>query len=114
MLSTQSLSDLAAGRNRNADHFVNQVVGSCNNFILHRQNSPEDAAKLAELMGTRNTLEYTAQVSEASPTHMGTVRRSRGFNAHPDDIKALKTGEAYFYSKEDNKVRKTNIRRSKI
>ncbi|PCI56110.1 MAG: type IV secretion system protein VirD4 [Alphaproteobacteria bacterium] len=114
VLSTQSLSDLAVGRSKNADHFVNQVVGSCNTFILHRQNSPEDAAKLAELMGTRNTLEYTAQVSEAGPTQMGTVRRSRGFIAHPDDIKALKTGEAFFYYKEDNKVRKINVRRSKI
>lgn len=114
VLSTQSLSDLASGRKRNADHFVNQVVGSCNNFILHRQNSPEDAAKLAELMGTRNTLEYTAQVNETGPTQMGTVRRTRGFIAHPDDIKALKTGEAFFFSKEDNKAQKINVRRSII
>ena len=100
VLSTQSLSDIASGRKENADHFINQVVGNCNNFILHRQNSPEDAEKLAAMMGTRNTLEYTAQVSQVGPTHMGTVRRTRGFIAHPDDIKTLKTGEAFFFSKE--------------
>ena len=114
VLVTQSLSDLASAKRMNADHFVNQVVGSCNNFILHRQNSPEDAAKLAELMGTRNTLEYTAQVNQTGPTHMGTVRRTRGFIAHPDEIKSLKTGEAFFFSKEDNKVTKMKARLSEI
>lgn len=114
VLSTQSLSDIASGRKENADHFINQVVGNCNNFILHRQNSPEDAEKLAEMMGTRNTLEYTAQVSQIGPTHMGTVRRTRGFIAHPDQIKTLRTGEAFFFSKDDNKVSKIKARMSKI
>ena len=110
VLVTQSLSDIAAAHS----HLVNQVVGNCNNFILHRQNSPEDAAKLAELMGTRNSLDYTAQVSEDGPTHMGTVKRTRNFIAHPDEIKALKMGEAFFYTKEDNKIRKIKTRKSKI
>ncbi len=114
VLSTQSLSDIASGRKENADHFINQIVGNCNNFILHRQNSPEDAEKLAAMMGTRNTLEYTAQVSQTGPTHMGTVRRTRGFIAHPDDIKTLQTGEAFFFSKEGNKVTKMKARMSKI
>ncbi len=115
VLSTQSLSDIASGRKENADHFINQVVGNCNNFILHRQNSAEDAEKLAAMLGTRNTLEYTAQVSQIGPTHMGTVRRTRGFVAHPDDIKSLQTGEAFFYSKESvGKVVKMKARMSKI
>lgn len=114
VLATQSLSDIASGRKENADHFINQVVGNCNNFILHRQNSAEDAEKLASMLGTRNTLEYTAQVSQVGPTHMGTVRRTRGFIAHPDDIKTLRTGEAFFYSKEGGSVTKMKARRSKI
>lgn len=114
VLSTQSLSDIASGRKENANHFINQVVGNCNNFILHRQNSAEDAEKLASMLGTRNTLEYTAQVSQIGPTHMGTVRRTRGFIAHPDEIKSLQTGEAFFYSKGSGKVRKMKARMSKI
>ena len=114
VLSTQSLSDIASGRKENADHFINQVLGNCNNFILHRQNSPEDAEKLAEMMGTRNTLEYTAQVSQTGPTHMGTVRRTRGFIAHPDEIKTLKTGEAFFFAKESNKISRIKARMSRI
>jgi hypothetical protein len=70
--------------------------------------------KLAEMMGTRNTLEYTAQVSQVGPTHMGTVRRTRGFIAHPDEIKTLKTGEAFFFTKENNKISKIKARLSKI
>ncbi len=114
VLSTQSLSDIASGRKENADHFINQVVGNCNNFILHRQNSPEDAESLAAMIGTRQTLEYTAQVSQMGPTHMGTVRRTRGFIAHPDEIKNLQTGEAFFFSKEAGNVTKMKARMSRI
>lgn len=114
ILSTQSLSDIASGRRESPDHFINQVVANCNNFILHRQNSPEDAEKLAAMIGTRNTVEYTAQVSQAGPTHMGTVRRTRGFIAHPDEIKSLKTGEAFFFAKESNKISKMKVRKSRI
>ena len=114
VLSTQSLSDIASGRKDNADHFINQVIGNCNNFILHRQNSPEDAEKLASIIGTANQLEYTAQVSQTGPTNMGTVRRTRGFIAHPDEIKSLQTGEAFFFSKDGNKVSKMKARMSRI
>lgn len=114
VLSTQSLSDIASGRKDNADHFVNQVLGNCNNFILHRQNSAEDAEKLAAIIGTQSKLEYTAQVSDYEATHMGTVRRTRGFIAHPDEIKSLQTGEAYFISKEGSKVSRMKARMSRI
>lgn len=114
VLSTQSLSDIASGRKENADHFINQVVGNCNNFILHRQNSAEDAEKLAAIIGTTHTLEYTAQVSESGPTNMGTVKQTRGFIAHPDEIKELQTGEAFFFTKDGNKISKMKARLSKI
>lgn len=110
ILSTQSLSDIAAGRKDNADHFINQVVGNCNNFIMHRQNSAEDAEKLAAIIGTRASLEYTAQVGGDNATQMGTVRRGRSFIAHPDEIKSLKTGEAFFFTKEGNKVNRIKTR----
>ncbi len=114
VLSTQSLSDIASGRKENAEHLINQVVSNCNNFILHRQNSADDAEKLAALIGTRSTLEYTAQVSQVGPTHMGTVRKTRNFIAHPDEIKTLHTGEAFFFSKQDNSIRRMRARKSWI
>ena len=114
ILATQSLSDIASGRKENADHFINQVVGNCNTFILHRQNAPEDAKVLAEMIGTRPSLEYTAQISQKEPTHMGTVRRTRGFLAHPDEIKSLGTGEAFYVSKHNNKVTRIKARMSRI
>ena len=114
ILATQSLSDIASGRKDNADHFINQVVGNCNTFILHRQNAPEDAKTLAEMIGTRPSLEYTAQISQKEPTHMGTVRRTRGFLAHPDEIKSLGTGEAFYVSKHSHKVTRIKARMSRI
>lgn len=114
VLCTQSLSDIAAGRKENAEHLINQVISNCNNFILHRQNSADDAEKLAALIGTRSTLEYTAQVSQVGPTHMGTVRKTRNFIAHPDEIKTLQTGEAFFFGKEENTIRRIRARKSRI
>lgn len=114
ILSTQSLSDIASGRRENADHFINQVVANCNSFILHRQNSATDAEKLSEMIGTRPTLEYTAQVDKEGSTDKGTVRYGRGFITHPDEIKKLKTGEAYFFSKDNNKVTRMKGRVGRI
>jgi len=80
--------------------------------LLKLLDLPEDAEKLAEMMGTKNTLEYTAQVSQIGSTHMGTVWRTCGFISHPDEIKALQIGEAFFYSKETGKVTKMKAKRS--
>lgn len=114
VLCTQSLSDIASARNNNASHFVNQVVGNCNNFILHRQNSPQDAEMLAGVIGTRDTQEFTMQVKENEPTTMGTIKQSKGFIIHPDEIKRLGTGEAFFISKMNEDVRKINVRKGNI
>lgn len=81
---------------------------------MHRQNSAEDAEKLAAIIGTRASLEYTAQVGGDNATQMGTVRRGRSFIAHPDEIKSLKTGEAFFFTKEGNKVNRIKTRLSAI
>lgn len=114
ILATQSLSDIASGRKENADHFINQIVGNCNTFILHRQNAPKDAQTLAEMIGTRPSYEYTAQVSQKEATHMGTVRQSRGFLAHPDEIKSLETGEAFYVSKSNYESTRIKVRLSTI
>jgi hypothetical protein len=45
---------------------------------------------------------------------MGSVRQGRGFIAHPDEIKGLKTGEAFFFTKETNKVSRINARKGRI
>lgn len=114
VLCTQSLSDIASARNNNASHFVNQVVGNCNNFILHRQNSPQDAEMLAGVIGTRNTQEFTMQVKENEPTTMGTIKQTKGFIIHPDEIKRLGTGEAFYISKMSEDIRKINVRKGQI
>lgn len=114
ILCTQSLSDIASARSQNANHFLNQVVGNCNNFILHRQNSPEDAEIMASIIGTRNSTQYTVQVKENEPTDMGTLKQVKEFIVHPDDIKRLGTGEAFFYSKAREGVHKLKVRKSEI
>lgn len=114
VLSTQSLSDIASGRASNADHFINQVIGNCNSFILHRQNAPSDARMLAELIGTHIVSDYSAHVSHSQPGPSGTVRQVRAFLTNPDEIKSLGTGEAFYVSKLTHESRRIKARKGRV
>ncbi len=69
-------------------------------------NSPTDASTLAEIIGTKKSLEITAQLGNEGATGMGSARNVREFLAHPDEIKNLPTGEAFIANKNDNTVRR--------
>ena len=101
ILATQSLSDLdyAVG-----DAFKEQVIENCNNYLVMRQNSAVNAENWANILGTRATIEVTYQLQQkgltTSETGFGSARRVREFLYHPDDIKALKTGNAVLLSRD--------------
>jgi type IV secretory pathway TraG/TraD family ATPase VirD4 len=110
ILATQSLSDLdeAAGV-----HFKEQVIENCNNYIVMRQNSDINAEKFASIIGTRQTTDFTYQIKNdsgiSSETGLGSMRMTREFIYHPDEIKNLRTGEAIFVSKDLGYKSKVNI-----
>jgi len=108
-LSTQSLSDLAVAKGKD---FVGQVLTNCNNYIIQRQNNPEDAEILAGVIGTRDSADYTAQIDTDGSTGMGSVRRAKEFICHPDQIKRLGLGEAIFVNKQVFQVRSVKVRPS--
>jgi len=101
ILATQSLSDLDTVN----EQFKEQVIENCNNYIVLRQNSSTNAEHWSEIIGTRQTMQATYQVKGekgvTTPTTLGTLRRTREFIYHPDDIKTLKTGEAFFVSRDE-------------
>lgn len=103
VLATQSLSDLdyACG-----EAFKEQVIENCNNYILLRQNSSINASHWADIFGTRETVDVTHQLQQQGrntlDTGLGSARRVREFLYHPDDIKALKTGEGIYVSRDLN------------
>jgi len=100
ILATQSLSDL----DHVSDHFKEQIIENCNNYIVLRQNSSTNAEHWSNVIGTRETMQATYQIGEdgsgIKSTGLGSLRKVREYLYHPDDIKLLKTGEAIFVSRD--------------
>ena len=110
VLATQSLSDL--GRAEDED-FTQQVIENCNNYIVLRQNSAVNSEALANILGTRNTMEVTYQMRNEGgatvDTGLGSAKLVREYIYHPDAIKELKTGKAFFLSRDTGKHCKLDI-----
>ena len=110
ILATQSLSDLSSAED---EHFTEQVIENCNNYIVLRQNSAVNSEAWANVLGTRNTMEMTYQLQqqdgETVDTGLGSARLVRQYIYHPDDIKALKTGKAFFLSRDTGQHCKVDI-----
>jgi len=100
VLATQSLSDLDSV----TEQFKEQVIENCNNYIVLRQNSSVNAEHWGNVIGTRQSLQATYQISgtngEVNSTGLGSLRRVRAYIYHPDDIKLLGTGQAIFVSRD--------------
>ncbi|MDR1463772.1 MAG: type IV secretion system DNA-binding domain-containing protein [Oscillospiraceae bacterium] len=109
ILATQSLSDLG----QVSEQFTEQVIENCNNYIVLRQNSSVNAEHWANVVGTRETLQATYQITgesgEAQSTNLGSLRKTREYLYHPDDIKLLGTGQAIFVSRDKMLHTRVNI-----
>lgn len=106
VLATQSLSDLDASVD---EYFKEQVIENCNNYILLRQNSPANAEKWAEIIGTRSTIKTTYQIDDSGNSDKGSIRATREFIYAPDYIKRLKTGKALYISKDNDYHSKIDV-----
>jgi type IV secretory pathway TraG/TraD family ATPase VirD4 len=101
ILATQSLSDLDGV----TAEFKEQIIENCNNYIILRQNSSINAEHWANVIGTRETMQATYQIQgasgEAKSTELGSLRKTREYIYHPDDIKLLTTGKAIYLSRDE-------------
>ena len=101
VLATQSLSDLDFAVN---EAYKEQVIENCNNYLVLRQNSGVNAEHWANVLGTRATFDATYQLQQqghdVSQTGLGSMRRTREFFYHPDEIKTLGTGQGIFLSRD--------------
>jgi len=109
VLATQSLSDL----DHVSDHFKEQIIENTNNYIVLRQNSSVNAEHWSNIIGTRETMQATYQISgeagEVKSTDLGSLRKVREYLYHPDDIKLLDTGKAIFVSRDKMSHTRINI-----
>lgn len=102
ILATQSLADIEC---HGGDGLLAQVLSNTNNYIIQRQNFPDDAAMLADIIGTKTQLEVTSQILDNKTTAgVGSVRQTREYIVHPDRIKQLKLGEAILVNKTSSDI----------
>lgn len=112
VLATQSLSDITS---KGGEALLGQVLNNCNNYIIQRQNNPEDAEVLANVIGTKDGYQVTSQVSTTSNTApSGSVRVTKEFIVHPDEIKRLGVGEAVILNKQRFDVRYLKVRNENV
>jgi len=108
--ATQSLADLEF---QHGEALKTQVIENCNNYIIMRQNSAKSSEEWAKTIGTKNAMEVTYKIEQSketsSSTGTGSVRKVREFIFHPDDIKSLRTGEAFYISKDDSVRHKIKV-----
>ena len=97
IFGTQGLADL----DRVDVMFKSQVLNCVNTLICHRLNDQESAEVIAKWVGTKDVFTVTAQLNiKQGDAAMGSVRRSKEFIIHTDDIKqGLRTGEAFYVTK---------------
>ena len=110
ILAAQSLSDLEGA---SGEAFKEQIIENCNNYVLLRQNSPANAEYWANILGTKHAMSATYQIKGSNgtfdSTELGSLRRTREYIYHPDDIKLLALGNAIFLSREDGFHSKVKI-----
>ncbi len=70
-----------------------RLAGTVGTVILHQLKQPDEAAALA---GTRWVMERTEQTLVLGHTGLGRQRAGNRFVVHPDDVRALGNGEAFF------------------
>ena len=101
VLATQSLSDLDFAVN---EAYKEQIIENCNNYILLRQNSSINAEHWAKILGTRKSVEISHQLQQSgrgtTETGYGSAKPIREFIYHPDEIKRLQAGKAFFLSRD--------------
>jgi hypothetical protein len=101
VISTQELSDLE----RVAVGFSDQVLGNTAVKVIHRQDVPESAERLASLAGTTKTWQETFQTDYQLQNALnlllhdglsgrGTRKLVDEFRVHPNRFKNLPTGHA--------------------
>jgi hypothetical protein len=99
VVATQELADL----DRAAFGLRDQVLGVTALKIIHRQEVPQSARTIAQMIGTERVWEETRQTAGrllgGYDTGRGTRHQVERFVVHPNEIQSLGTGDAIVISK---------------
>lgn len=97
VISVQSLAQLKLDEG----DITQKVIDTCNTYFFGVTNDPNNAEYVANLIGTQEDEEQTFMTKEIGPglgrldykSDYGTIRQTRNYYFHPDQIKDLKQGE---------------------
>jgi conjugal transfer pilus assembly protein TraD len=85
----------AAGLGEPAE--ADRILGSVETVVCHRVNTPD---AVIELAGTRRVVEYSTQIDElVGPTGAGSARLQHTFKVDPNQVRALRPGEAFIINR---------------
>jgi DNA helicase HerA-like ATPase len=102
IVAMQSLTDLPFP--------AESLLTNANMLIAHRVNSDESAETLAGYFGTVKSVQLTSKISSRNiDSFEGSMRSTREFKVHPDDIKTLERGEAVVSIKDKRIIEKVKI-----
>lgn len=101
VISMQSLSDLPFP--------YESILDNANMLITHRINSDTSAETVAGYFGTKSSSQITTKVSEVNSDFEGSIRKTREFIVHPDEIKTLQQGEIFLSIKDRKIVEKVKV-----
>ncbi len=98
LVATQELVDLE----RAARGLRDQILGNTTIKFVHRQDVPQSALTVAEMIGTEMVWEETRHLGApfGYDTGRGTRRQVERFVVHPNEIKTLPRGEAVVIAKD--------------
>lgn len=104
IIGTQSITTVKL-KSPETKRVADELIACCNTYIVQTVNHSEDAELLAQVLGTRKSLEITAQIDSKAGgnTGLGSVKQVHEFKIHPQDLKDLRTGEAIVYRKVSGK-----------
>lgn len=110
VLATQSLADIGVKGGR---YLLGQIVNNCNNYIIQRQNNPEDAEFIANIIGKQTTLMTSVATNQVGVnTTTATLVDTPIITA--DAIKQLQHATAIVLNKRTNIVNNINTRKGAI
>jgi conjugal transfer pilus assembly protein TraD len=91
LISTQEIIDLDLA----VPGLSDLIIGNTNVKIIHRQDVPKSAELLSSAIGTYQDVVLTHRLSGDEGIAQGTLTADRSFLVHPDEIKSLRTGQAF-------------------
>ncbi|WP_400254440.1 TraM recognition domain-containing protein [Spiroplasma endosymbiont of Cleonymus obscurus] len=75
---------------------LNTIFGNVGNIIAHKVSDVESPEYIAKVFGTRTVEKITKQYdTKNKKSSKGSIREVEEYIVHPNDLKRLKTGQAY-------------------